>query len=139
VSAKTLLAADPSLLTEAQLSGLVVELARIGGWKRYHTFDSRRSNHGFPDWVFVKGPRLLFVELKSEVGKLRDEQVEWLDALRVVGQRVVDVVGMLRDAVSGNVLEPFVDEPSVEVHVWRPSDWELIVKTLTGRELRKEA
>lgn len=108
---KKLVALRPDLLTEAQLSGLVVELARLGGWKRYHTFDSRRSNHGFPDWVFVKNGRLLFVELKSQAGKVRDEQAAWLDALS-------DVAG-------------------AEVYVWRPSDFDEAAEILTGRRPRK--
>jgi hypothetical protein len=108
VRAKSYLHARPDLLTEAQLSGLVVELARIAGWLRYHTFDSRRSNHGFPDWVFVKGSRILFVELKSQTGRVSDKQQAWLDALEVV--------------------------PCAEVFVWRPGDWDSIVETLTGRK-----
>jgi hypothetical protein len=112
VTPKKLVALRPDLLTEAQLSGLVVELARIGGWKRYHTFDSRGSNHGFPDWVFVKNGRLVFVELKSDQGKVRDEQASWLDALS--------------------------DVETAEVYVWRPSDWGEICRVLTGREPRKE-
>lgn len=114
MTVKGLLAHDPTLLTEAQLSGLVVELARLGGWKhRYHTFNSKRSSHGFPDWIFVKGPRLLAVELKSEKGTVRDEQASWLDALS--------------------------DVPGVEVYLWRPSDWDEIVSVLTGRNQRAAA
>lgn len=100
----------PDLLTEAQLSGLVVELARLGGWQlRYHTFTSRRSAHGFPDWVMVHPAkaRIAFVELKSEKGRLTDEQSEWIAGL-----------GMI---------------PGVEAYVWRPSDWNEIVETLTGK------
>lgn len=101
---------DPASLTERQFTSLLVDVARIAGWRRYHTFDSRRSNHGFPDWVLVKGSRLLFVELKSEIRKVRPDQAEWLDALRQV--------------------------PVVEVHLWRPSDWPTIVETLTGKTPR---
>lgn len=123
-TAKRLLAHDPALLTEAQFSGLVVDVARFGGWKRYHTHDSRRSNHGFPDWVFVKGPRLIFAELKSEVGKVRDDQREWLDALLVI-EDALKFKGIGADAWRG--------EARVEVYVWRPSDYERIVEVLTGK------
>jgi hypothetical protein len=105
---KRLLARDPSLISEADLSSLIVEVARLGGWRRYHTFSSKRSAHGYPDWTFVKGERLLFVELKSETGKLRDDQAEWLDALAQVA--------------------------GVETYVWRPSDWDELVEVLTGRK-----
>lgn len=108
-SAKRLIAANPSLLSEAELSGLVSELARLGGWTcRYHTLRSKGSASGFPDWVFVKGERLLFVELKSETGLLSMKQLDWLEGLRAV--------------------------PGVEVHVWRPSDYDAIVETLTGKK-----
>jgi hypothetical protein len=108
VTTKKLATLRPDLLTEAQLSGLVVELARIGGWKRYHTFNSKRSTGGFPDWVFVKDGRLLFVELKAEKKQPRPDQREWLDAL--------------------------ADVPNVEVYLWRPSDFDEIAHVLTGRK-----
>jgi hypothetical protein len=81
VNAKQLLARDPKLLRERDLSSIVVDLAKLGRWRRYHTFDSRRSSHGFPDWVFVRGGRLVFAELKSEDGAVRSEQRAWLDDL----------------------------------------------------------
>lgn len=136
-AAKRLLALDPALISEAQLSGLVVELARLGGWKRYHTADSRRSSHGFPDWVFVKGRRLLFVELKSETGEVSGAQQQWLDALTYVGLSVARAAA-LADVGTGDGWRT-LGEPSVEVHVWRPSDFDLIAHTLTGRKPRQEA
>lgn len=119
MTAKHLLAARPDLLTEAQLSGLVAEVARIGGWTlRYHTLRSKGSAHGFPDWVFVhpgKG-RILFVELKSEKGRLSDAQAQWIETL-----------------------QGFQFPSIVQAHVWRPSDWDEIVATLTGRTPVKAA
>jgi hypothetical protein len=108
MSVKGLLAHDPNLLRESELSSLVVELARLGGWKRYHTWSSKKSPRGFPDWIFVKQGRMLAVELKAEKGVVRPEQTEWLDALS--------------------------DVPGVEVYLWRPSDWDEIVTVLTGRK-----
>lgn len=104
------------LWSERDLSSAVVELARLGGYKHYHTFDSRRSTHGFPDYVFAharREPRLIFAELKSETGKVRPEQKEWLDALSTI--------------------------PGVTVHLWRPSDLEEIAAVLTGRREREKA
>ena len=108
MNVKRLLQHDPTLITEAELSGLVAELARLGGWTlRYHTLRSQGSAHGFPDWVFVhpKG-RILFVELKSEQGKPTPAQIAWGYGLTMAG---------------------------VEHHLWRPSDWDEIVETLTGK------
>jgi hypothetical protein len=107
VNAKQLLARDPTLLRERDLSSIVVDLAKLGRWRRYHTFDSRRSTHGFPDWVLVRDGRLVFAELKSEDGQVRQDQREWLDALSEVA--------------------------GAEVYVWRPSDYDEIVRVLTGK------
>lgn len=67
------------------------------GWRIYHTRDSRGSYSGFPDLTMVRGPRLVFAELKSDRGIVSSEQAEWLAALRRV--------------------------EVVEVAVWRPEDW----------------
>lgn len=114
VKLRQLAAERPDLMTEAQLSTLVVELARLGGWThRYHTFISKRSSYGFPDWIFVKNGRLIAAELKSDTGTVKPEQRAWLDALSEV--------------------------PGVEVYLWRPSDLDEIAETLTGRKvIRKE-
>ena len=59
----------------------VRELAQTLGWRRaYHTFDSRRSDTGFPDLVLVRD-RVVFLELKREKGKVSPDQREWLRAL----------------------------------------------------------
>jgi hypothetical protein len=82
-------------------------------WRWYHTRDSRRSVPGFPDLVLVRPPRLLFVELKTERGKLTADQVAWLEDLEMVSATFV-----------GRAWDPPADPlpPPVEVYVWRPSD-----------------
>jgi hypothetical protein len=109
---RTILERAPDLLTEREFSTLVADVARLGGWKRYHTFDSRRSHFGFPDWVFCRNGILIFAELKSESGRLSDEQRAWIDALQMVAH-----------GPGSKVL----------VFVWRPSSWDEIVEILTGR------
>ena len=84
-------------MTEKQLQQAVLGLARLNGWLAYHTFDSRRSQPGFPDLVMVRPPRLLCVELKSEKGKPTPDQEAWLEAL-----------GQVR---------------KVEASLWRPAQW----------------
>jgi VRR-NUC domain len=89
--------------TERAFMESVFKLARMLGWACYHTYDSRRSEGGFPDAVMLKRPRVLFVEFKADRGKLTDAQRAWLDELRACGQ---------------------------EAYVWRPKHWAAIEKVL---------
>jgi len=57
--------------TEAEVTDLFLDVARACHWgPMYHTFDARRSEPGFPDWVLVnvKQRRVIFVELKGFAG-----------------------------------------------------------------------
>lgn len=101
------------LWAEKDLAAAVAELARLGGFARYHTYRSKRSPAGFPDEVLVKPPRVIFAELKTESGKPTRDQQAWLDKLR--------------------------ECPAVEVYVWRPSDLDDIALILTGKQARRAA
>lgn len=91
-------------ISERAFQKMVMDLARLRGWLVYSIPDSRQaSSAGFPDLVLVRGDRLLFVELKTDKGRLRPEQREWHEALNAT------------DAVAV---------------IWRPAYWELIVKEL---------
>jgi hypothetical protein len=96
--------------SEASFQKQVLALAKLKGWRDYHTHDSRRSAAGFPDLVLVRGERLIFAELKRDGGKPRPEQMEWLTALGGVG-----------GIVCGHV----------QTFVWRPADWNRIVELLS--------
>ena len=93
-------------MTEAQFQEAVVQLAQLTGWLVYHTFDSRRSQAGYPDLTLVKGRRLVFAELKSQAGRVSAEQQQWLGALR--------------------------EANPASVFVWRPQDWDAIETLLKG-------
>ncbi len=71
-------------LTEKQLTGQVVDLAKQLGWRRYHTYRSERSEPGWPDEALVRD-RLVLLELKTERGRLSPAQKDWLRALRAAG------------------------------------------------------
>jgi hypothetical protein len=83
-------------ISEKQLQEAVIELAEWLGWLSYHTYDSRRSQPGFPDLILVRRDRCIAVELKSERGKVTADQQTWLDALATAG---------------------------IVTAVWRPIDW----------------
>jgi hypothetical protein len=89
-------------MTEAQWQATVISLAHNLRWRIYHTFDSRRSNSGFPDLVLVRD-RIVFAELKSSRGRLTREQARWIAALGVAG---------------------------AEAYVWAPSDYPQVERTL---------
>ena len=90
--------------TEAQFQAAVIELATRAGWLTHHEYDSRRSTPGYPDLVLVRAPRVLFIELKTQRGRVRPEQRAWLETL--------------------------LNCPGVEVALWRPADWQAIEATL---------
>ena len=87
--------------TETQFQKAVIEYARARGWFVYHTYDSRRSAPGFPDLVMARKGEVVFAELKSQRGRLRPEQREWLEALAT--------------ETAENV--------SHSVYIWRPDSW----------------
>lgn len=89
--------------SEKDFQAAVIDLARLCGWKVYHTHDSRRSPCGFPDLFLVRGDRVVVLELKTMHGRLTDDQRAWLDALKRAG---------------------------IDAWLVRPSDWEWIVATL---------
>jgi hypothetical protein len=93
-------------MRERDFQAMVVEAAGYLGWRAYHTFDSRRSAPGFPDLVLVKPPRMLALEIKTERGKVRPEQIAWLADLGQV--------------------------PGVTALLVRPSDWDRLEQLLMG-------
>jgi hypothetical protein len=90
-------------VSEAAFMASVRELAALTGWRCLHIYDSRRSSSGFPDLLLARRERLVAAELKSERGLVKPAQTEWLAALRQTG---------------------------CETHVWRPSDWPAVERTL---------
>lgn len=89
-------------VTERELSECVRTLAKMKGYLAYHTHNSRYSEAGFPDWVFVGGCRIIFAELKREKANPTEAQERWIEELG---------------------LASCWSDGRVEVHVWRPSDW----------------
>ena len=93
-------------MTEREWQAQVVEAATLCRWRHYHAYDSRRSDPGWPDLVLVRESELVFVELKTELGRVTPDQRSWLDALELAG---------------------------AEVHVWRPTDFTAVWERLSGQ------
>ena len=96
-------------ITEKAFLAFVTDVANAGSWLTYHTYDSRRSQAGFPDLVMSKNGRVIFAELKTQKGRIRKEQQHWIDVL--------------------------TQNPSIEVYLWRPSDSDQIIQTLLEGKL----
>lgn len=73
------------LMTEAELSDHVRNACDALKLRSYHTYDSRKSSSGFPDWAIVGRSGLIFRELKTEKGRLSVDQVLWLEDLARTG------------------------------------------------------
>ena len=89
-------------MTERELQEAIRELARYLQLLCYHTFDSRRSEPGWPDLVIVGPSGCLFRELKSERGRLTEAQTIWLSSLRTAG---------------------------LDAAIWHPTDWPDTIRT----------
>ncbi len=75
-------------LTEKQFEAQIKDLAKLYGWKYYHTWRSIHSPAGFPDCVMVRDAGLIFAELKVGKNQPSIEQYIWLESLARAGQDV---------------------------------------------------
>lgn len=91
-------------MTEKEFQRQVIDLAKAGSWRIYHTHDSRKSAAGFPDLTLVRKAHLIFVELKTDSGRPTADQLNWLDDLR--------------------------DVRTVAAELWRPADLSQICEVL---------
>ena len=92
-------------VTEQDFQETVVQAAEMFGWWHYHVADSRRSRPGFPDLVLIKPPKVIFLEVKREKGRLTVAQA--------------GVLAMLEDC------------SEVQAAVVRPTDWAQVVEWLS--------
>jgi len=102
-------------ISENDLLRRILDLARLTGWRTAHFRQAMNERghwrtpvagdgKGFPDLVLVRKDRLIFAELKSSTGRTTPQQQQWLDCLALI--------------------------PSVEVYLWRPTDWQEVQRTL---------
>ena len=84
----------------------IVKLARLSGWLVYHTYDSRRSEKGYPDITMTRHGRIIFAEVKREGEAPTVEQTIWLKTL--------------------------AENENIEVYLWYPSEWENVESILKG-------
>lgn len=96
-------------MTEDELKQRVLDTAKLCGWRRVHIRPARtekgwrtpyEGDPGLPDLILARRGVVLLAELKSDTGRLRDGQPEWLDALGPHGR------------------------------LWKPTDWNTILEEL---------
>ncbi len=77
-------AIGPSFASEKSFMAWIVSHAKANGWNAFHPLDSRGSEPGWPD-LFLVRERAIALEVKTETGRLTDDQARWLLALRACG------------------------------------------------------
>lgn len=115
-------------ITERQFQRSVTALATATGWAWWHVSDSRRSAGGrvvgdatvagLPDLLMAHPSRgIVFAELKRQDGKVRDSQ-----------RRAFDVLAPAARCAT-------LTDCKVRVHLWRPSDYDDVIRPLlaTGK------
>jgi hypothetical protein len=111
--------ADPVFrITERAFERQIIAYAELRGWRVFKDratnmprsckvckapIRTARNAAGLPDLILVRRPRVVWAELKSERGKLSDEQRAWLMDLAACEQ---------------------------EVYIWRPSEWKDLERVL---------
>lgn len=78
-------------MTERELQRNVIDLAVWLGFNLvYHTWSSIHSPSGFPDLCLCRpsDSTIIFIELKSERGKVTPSQDAWIRGLKECGQTV---------------------------------------------------
>ena len=118
-------------LSEKDFQDQINQRLEMFGWAAYHTHDSRRSQHGFPDICAVHPDQghLLFAELKREPFPVR---INAPDGRTLKGTRRVplkrDQARWLESLATVARLAP----ATVSVHLWVPSDDLAITDCLAG-------
>ena len=104
-------------LTERQYAEQVEGVLDAFGWTWCH-MRAARTKHGWRtplsgyagmlDYTAVRDGRLLMFEIKTDTGRLTAEQQWWFDELKKC--------------------------PGVEVYVWQPKMWDVLLETLKRKE-----
>jgi Holliday junction resolvase len=127
-------------ITEKQFATQVEDLLELYGWHWTHfrpamlkdgKWRTAISGHmGFPDYVAVRGIRLLFIELKSDKGKLSPEQQEWLDKLEEAKVHFTNQPLIVKDGKATMDINKTRYSETPEVYVFRPMDFEKMTNIL---------
>lgn len=125
-------------ISETAFASQVEDLLKLFGWRWTHfrpAWSSKgyrtpiKGHKGFPDYCAVRPPRLIFAELKDQYSKPTPEQEAWLEDLREsIRMITLEPIhkGTPKAIIEGR--EKLI--PSLEVYLWRPSDFEEVKEVL---------
>lgn len=77
-------------MNEAEFQQAVIDIAKLRGWRVAHFRPARtakgwrtpvQGHAGFPDLVLARRGRVLFIELKSDKGRITADQLAWAKEL----------------------------------------------------------
>jgi hypothetical protein len=95
-----------SIMKEKEWMQEIIQIARWLNYLAYHTYDSRRSEFGYPDLTLCRlppRPRFVLIEAKTEKGRLTPSQKTWLEGAQAAG---------------------------IEAYIFRPSDRDRLIEIL---------
>ena len=94
------------------------QFCKVHGLLHYHTYNSQKSQEGFPDWVIVPKyqPEVVYAEFKNATRPLTDDQRVWLICL-LHKRQYAFVIRPLQ-------LEMFLDLLVIPPEVWMQHDKE---------------
>ena len=110
-------------MTEIEFERKIVELAHMfdwmvasfrpaqtgKGWRTPVKYDGK----GYPDLTLMHpNGQIIFAEIKAQKGRMSDDQKAWGQMIHAAGRCKAS--------------------RAVQYHVWRPSDWDKIVRLLSG-------
>lgn len=99
-------------MSEADFVRRIIDTAHLYHWKVTHFLPSRgnkgwrtalQGDPGFVDLVLAKGGCVLHVEVKTDTGRVRPDQIEW------------------------------AKEIGPSYRLWRPRDWDVILEELKSQ------
>ena len=129
-------------ISETAFASQIEDLLKLYQWRWTHfrpAWSSKgyrtpiKGHKGFPDYVCVRPPRLIFAELKDQYSKTSPEQEAWLEDLRssqlAVVNEPLEIKGNKASVVFGlNAIPAVIVNP--EVYLWRPGMFDEILEIL---------
>jgi len=133
--------------SEEDFQTAIVQLARMRGWRVYHTKDSRKSAQGFPDLFLLRAGQIVVAELKKEIpigasaSTIRSltpaaAQADWLAGFGLVTEMIATALYLAEhpgnEPGTLDVFDTFKERARrlVAAYLWRPSNWPEIEKVL---------